>query len=105
MAAVAVSHFIDGVFTTTKPQLFLSGYPILRMAEPDIQRISDNILKGLPGSEEGYSMEDFKTMLNTYKGIDADQLRSNLVKFLEEIILSQTVYGRRNTHHRMMQSS
>ena len=52
----------------------------------DIQRISDNMLKGLPGSEEGYSMEEFKTMLDTYKGIDADQLRSHLVKFLKEII-------------------
>tara|TARA_B100001057_G_scaffold497583_1_gene602117 strand:- start:6204 stop:7388 length:1185 start_codon:yes stop_codon:yes gene_type:complete len=52
----------------------------------DIRRISDNMLKGLPGSEEGYSMEEFKTMLDTYKGIDADQLRSNLVKFLEEVI-------------------
>ena len=52
----------------------------------DIQRISDNMLKGLPGSEEGYSMEEFKAMLNTYKGIDADQLRSHLVQFLKEII-------------------
>lgn len=52
----------------------------------DIQRISDNILKGLPGSEEGYSIEEFKAMLNTYKGIDGDQLRSNLVQFLDEII-------------------
>ena len=52
----------------------------------DIQRISDNILKGLPGSEEGYSMNEFKSMLNTYKGINADQLRSHLVKFLREII-------------------
>lgn len=52
----------------------------------DIQRISDNMLKGLPGSEEGYSMEEFKAMLDTYKGISADQLRSHLVQFLSEII-------------------
>lgn len=52
----------------------------------DIQRISDNILKGLPGSEEGYSMQEFKDMLDTYKGINADQLRSHLVQFLSEII-------------------
>ena len=52
----------------------------------DIQRISDNMLKGLPGSEEGYSMEEFKAMLNTYKGINSDQLRSHLVQFLNEII-------------------
>ena len=52
----------------------------------DIQRISDNMLKGLPGSEEGYSMEEFKAMLDTYKGINADQLWSHLVQFLSEII-------------------
>ena len=51
-----------------------------------IQRISDNVLKGLPGSEEGYSMEEFNAMLDTYKWIDGDQLRSHLVQFLEEII-------------------
>jgi len=56
------------------------------LSPSDIQRISDNMLKGLPGSEEGYSMEEFKAMLNTYKGIDADQLRSHLVQFLSEII-------------------
>ena len=52
----------------------------------DIQRISDNMLKGLPGSEEGYSMVEFKAMLDTYKGTNADQLRSHLVQFLSEII-------------------
>ena len=56
------------------------------LEQSDIERISDNMLKGLPGSEEGYSMEEFKAMLDTYTGIDADQLRSNLVQFLEEII-------------------
>jgi len=56
------------------------------LSPSDIQRISDNMLKGLPGSEEGYSMEEFKAMLNTYKGIDEDQLRSHLVQFLSEII-------------------
>jgi mannonate dehydratase len=56
------------------------------LSSSDIQRISDNMLKGLPGSEEGYSMEEFKAMLDTYKGIDADQLRSHLVQFLAEII-------------------
>mgnify|MGYP003322934205 FL=1 len=57
-----------------------------KISSSDIQRISDNMLKGLPGSEEGYSMEEFKAMLDTYKGIDGDLLRSHLVQFLEEII-------------------
>ena len=56
------------------------------MSKSDIQRISDNILKGLPGSEEGYSLEEFTAMLDTYKGIDANKLRLNLVQFLSEII-------------------
>ncbi len=57
-----------------------------KISPSDIQRISDNMLKGLPGSEEGYSMEEFKAMLDTYKVIDGDLLRSHLVQFLEEII-------------------
>jgi mannonate dehydratase len=57
-----------------------------KLSDSEIQRISDNMLKGLPGSEEGYTMEEFKTMLATYQGIDADQLRSHLVQFLSEII-------------------
>jgi len=56
------------------------------LSKVDIARISDNVLKGLPGSEEGYSMEEFKEMLETYQGIDADQLRLHLVQFLSEII-------------------
>lgn len=57
-----------------------------KLSDSEIQRISDNMLKGLPGSEEGYTMEEFKNMLATYQGIDADQLRSHLVQFLSEII-------------------
>ena len=56
------------------------------MSDEDIKRVSDNMLKGLPGSEEGYSIEEFTEMLNTYAGIDADKLRSHLVQFLAEII-------------------
>lgn len=57
-----------------------------KLSDSEIQRISDNMLKGLPGSEEGYTMEEFKNMLATYQGIDADQLRSHLIQFLSEII-------------------
>ena len=65
----------------------------------DIQRISDNILKGLPGSEEGYSLEEFTAMLNTYKGIDRDKLRLNLVQFLSDIIPVAESFGIRMCIH------
>ena len=50
------------------------------------QLIIDNILKGLPGSEIGYTMEEFKSMLATYEGIDAPKLADHLRLFLDEIV-------------------
>ena len=52
------------------------------------QRIIDNILCGLPGAESGYTLEQFQQALDTYKGIDASQLKSNLYAFLQSIIPS-----------------
>ena len=50
------------------------------------QMIIDNILKGLPGSEIGYTMEEFKSMLATYDGIDAPKLADHLRQFLDAIV-------------------
>lgn len=52
----------------------------------DIKRLQDNILKGLPGSEEGYTMEQFQAALDTYKGIGHRELENHLRLFLDEII-------------------
>lgn len=52
----------------------------------DIKRVQDNILKGLPGSEEGYTMEQFQAALDTYKGIGHRELENHLRLFLDEII-------------------
>ncbi len=49
------------------------------------QLIIDNILKGLPGSEIGYTMEEFRAMLKTYEGIDAPKLADHLRLFLDAI--------------------
>lgn len=52
----------------------------------DLKRVQDNVLKGLPGSEEGYTMEQFQTALDTYRGIGHRELENNLKLFLDEIL-------------------
>jgi len=49
------------------------------------QLIIDNILKGLPGSEIGYTMDEFRAMLKTYEGIDAQKLAEHLHLFLDAV--------------------
>jgi mannonate dehydratase len=48
--------------------------------------LQKNIIAGLPGAQEGYSLEDFKMRLADYDDIDSETYRENLAYFLREII-------------------
>jgi mannonate dehydratase len=48
--------------------------------------LQKNIIAGLPGAQEGYTLAQFQQKLDEYKNIDADQYRENLGFFLREII-------------------
>ncbi len=48
--------------------------------------IINNIIAGLPGAEEGYTLDDFNNVLKTYKNIGSKELKENLCYFLNEII-------------------
>ncbi|WP_236252825.1 mannonate dehydratase [Echinicola sp. 20G] len=50
------------------------------------QLLTKNIIAGLPGAEEGYTVEDFQKVLDTYQDIDEKVLAENLRLFLDEII-------------------
>ena len=45
-----------------------------------------NIIAGLPGSEEAYTLESLREMLATYTAIDAGMLRENLGYFLRAVV-------------------
>ena len=56
------------------------------LSEADKNKLISNIIAGLPGAEEGYTLEEFNEILATYDAIGPKELKKNLIEFLSEII-------------------
>ena len=56
------------------------------MSEADIDKLTRNIIAGLPGAEEGYTLDQFRARLAEYDHIDKAQLRENMAYFLRAIV-------------------
>jgi mannonate dehydratase len=65
----------------TKAEALLNG-----LSEADRAVLVKNIIAGLPGSEEGYTLEQFLEVLQGYSEIGPKELKANLFYFLKQII-------------------
>ncbi|WP_411752680.1 mannonate dehydratase [Serratia sp. (in: enterobacteria)] len=56
------------------------------MSTEDIAKLTGNIIAGLPGAEEGYTLDQFRARLAEYDHINKAQLRENMAVFLRAIV-------------------
>ncbi|PHM62083.1 mannonate dehydratase [Xenorhabdus ishibashii] len=56
------------------------------MTKEEKQKLTNTIIAGLPGAEEGYTLEQFRQHLKRYTGIDKAKLREHFAYFLQKII-------------------
>ena len=57
-----------------------------QISEADKKLLIKNIIAGLPGAEEGYTLKEFNAILATYSNIGPKELQEHLFYFLKQII-------------------
>lgn len=67
-------------------ELELAQQRFSQMTDAQKLELQHNMIKGLPGSEESFTMEAFRNALAAYYHIDAEKLRAHLIYFLDQII-------------------
>jgi len=72
--------------TYSETQISEARKYVEKITEEEKTKLINNIIAGLPGAEEGYTLEQFQQALDTYSNVDAQKLKENLVSFLKEII-------------------
>lgn len=69
------------------------------MSEPDREAIIGNVVFGLPGAAERFSLEDVRAHLAEYAAMSEDVLRGHLIDFLSEVVPVAERFGVRLCCH------
>ena len=68
-------------------------------SDAEKEKLTRNIIAGLPGAEEGYTLDQFRARLAEYDGINKEQLRENMAYFLRAIVAVAEEVGVRLAVH------
>ncbi len=63
------------------------------LSEDEKKALTHNVLQGVPGTGDVFTIEEFKSYLKGYDGITEEKLRENLSYFLEQVIPTAEEYG------------
>ncbi|TBW28638.1 mannonate dehydratase [Gramella sp. KN1008] len=74
----------EEIYSEKQKQAAIAALDKLSQQEKDL--LVNNIIAGLPGAEEGYTLDRFQVVLDEYRNIGEQELRENLYAFLREII-------------------
>lgn len=66
-------------------ELQLAAQRLQGMTDEEKALLQRNVIAGLPGSEESFTLQQFQAALDTYEGIDAQKLQQHLIYFLQQI--------------------
>lgn len=70
----------------TEAQISAAKQTFESMSSEQQYVLQNNIIAGLPGGQQGYSLEDFRRRLDEYSEITPEVYRENLVYFLKQIV-------------------